>query len=261
VRFTCLSKSWSITTVRTSAAPTFRDGQHIAGLIQEYEAALPVEGWPNWVLGNHDNHRIASRVGNAQARIAAILLLTLRGTPTLYYGDEIGMHDVDIPQSRVQDPFEKNVPGKGLGRDPERTPMQWDSTQSAGFSNAEPWLPTAEDANVINVDVQRDDPDSMLSLYRRLIALRRGEPALEVGRLDAIEAHAEVLVYARRGRHGEADFLVALNLSSYPTRLRIPELHRGGTVAVSTHVRREGERTNPEIAFGGDEGLVIRLGR
>ena len=99
------------------------DARHIEQLIEEYEARLPAQGWPNWVLGNHDNHRIASRVGLAQARIAAMLLLTLRGTPTLYYGDEIGMCDVNIPPDRVQDPFEKNVPGKGLGRDPERTPM------------------------------------------------------------------------------------------------------------------------------------------
>ena len=88
----------------------------------------PTGGWPNWVLGNHDKHRIATRIGAAQARVAAMLLLTLRGTPTLYYGDEIGMQDVPIPRERVQDPFEKRVPGLGLGRDPERTPMQWDAS-------------------------------------------------------------------------------------------------------------------------------------
>ncbi|MBW3572546.1 MAG: alpha-amylase, partial [Gemmatimonadetes bacterium] len=101
--------------------------RHIARLIDEYEAALPPGGWPNWVLGNHDVHRIASRVGRAQARVAAVLLLTLRGTPTLYYGDEIGMMDVEVPPERVQDPYERNVPGQGFGRDPERTPMQSDA--------------------------------------------------------------------------------------------------------------------------------------
>src|SRR6266700_2378726 len=99
----------------------------IARLVDEYEAALPPGGWPNWVLGNHDKPRIASRVGIDQARIAAMLLLTLRGTPTLYYGDEIGMKQVAIPAERVQDPFEKNVPGQGIGRDGARTPMQWDA--------------------------------------------------------------------------------------------------------------------------------------
>ncbi len=87
----------------------------LADAIDRYEAILPSYGWPNWVLGNHDNSRIASRIGSAQARVAAMLLLTLRGTPTLYYGDEIAMHNVPIPPDRVQDPFEKNVPGLGIG--------------------------------------------------------------------------------------------------------------------------------------------------
>src|SRR4029077_16369627 len=97
----------------------------IARLVDEYEAALPPGGWPNWVLGNHDKPRIPSRVGIDQARIAAMLLLTLRGTPTLYYGDEIGMMQVAIPPDRVRDPFQKNVPGLAAGRDGCRTPMKW----------------------------------------------------------------------------------------------------------------------------------------
>src|SRR5262249_54798742 len=90
----------------------------IARTITEYERALPAGAWPNWVLGNHDNHRIASRIGPAQARIAAMLLLTLRGTPTIYYGEEIGMMDIAVSPREVQDPFEKKQPGLGLGRDP-----------------------------------------------------------------------------------------------------------------------------------------------
>jgi len=108
----------------------------VAKLIDNYEAALPPGAWPNWVLGNHDRQRIASRVGIDQARVAAMLLLTLRGTPTLYYGDEIGMSQTDIRPDQVRDPWEKNLPGLGLGRDGCRTPMQWDSTQQAGFSAA-----------------------------------------------------------------------------------------------------------------------------
>lgn len=147
----------------------------IARIIGEYEAALPQYGWPNWVLGNHDRSRIASRVGPAQARVAAMLLLTLRGTPTLYYGDEIGMHDVAIPLEKVQDPFEKNVPGRGLGRDPQRTPMQWNAAKNAGFTTGEPWLPIAEDYEKVNVEAERNDPASMLTLYGHLIKIRRGE--------------------------------------------------------------------------------------
>src|SRR5574341_986768 len=112
---------------------------------------LPSYAWPNWVLGNHDKPRIATRIGAAQARVAAMLLLTLRGTPTMYYGDEIGMHDVSISPDQVRDPFEKNVPGLGLGRDPARTPMQWCDEDSAGFTNGKPWLPVADDSKASNV--------------------------------------------------------------------------------------------------------------
>jgi alpha-glucosidase len=97
------------------------NARSIASLIDQYEGALPTGGWPNWVLGNHDNPRIATRVGTLQARVAAMLLLTLRGTPTLYYGDEIGMTNTALPPDKVRDPFEKNVPGLGMGRDPSRT--------------------------------------------------------------------------------------------------------------------------------------------
>jgi alpha-glucosidase len=234
------------------------DASHLARLIAEYEAALPEGGWPNWVLGNHDQHRIASRVGPAQARVAAMLLLTLRGTPTLYYGDEIGMRDVPIPPDMVQDPFERNVPGKGLGRDPERTPMQWDARPNAGFSAATPWLPIAADFGRVNVEAQRGDRRSMLSLYQRLIALRRGEPALEVGRLETREATGDVLAYIRRGRAGEPGFFVALNLGPEPHRVGgIPD----GAIALSTHLDREGERVRGAIDLRGDEGVVIRLDR
>ncbi len=232
------------------------DARHIAQMIAEYEAALPAGGWPNWVLGNHDQHRIATRVGPAQARVAAMLLLTLRGTPTLYYGDEIGMRDVPIPPECVQDPFEKNVPGKGLGRDPERTPMQWNDRPNAGFTQGEPWLPVAEDFARVNVEAQQRDGRSMLALYQRLIALRRGEPALEVGRFEPVEAEGDVLAYLRRARSDEASFLVALNLGPQPHSLHGPQL---GTVALSTAMDREGERIEGEVRLRPDEGLVIRL--
>ncbi|MBV9548035.1 MAG: alpha-amylase, partial [Chloroflexi bacterium] len=145
----------------------------IAQLIALYEAALPPGAWPNWVLGNHDRSRVATRVGRAQAGVAALLLLTLRGTPTLYQGDELGMQDVPIPSQAVQDPVEHNLPGLGLGRDPERTPMQWDASAFAGFSSARPWLPVSSDYADVNVEVERGDARSMLNLYRRLLELRR----------------------------------------------------------------------------------------
>ncbi len=229
------------------------DAAHLAALIAEYERMLPQGAWPNWVLGNHDRPRVASRVGPAQARVAAMLLLTLRGTPTLYYGDELGMQDVPIAPERVQDPFERRVPGLGLGRDPVRTPMQWSAEPGAGFTTAEPWLPLSSDFEVINVETQRRDPRSMLSLYQQLIALRRGDSALEVGSFAPLDAPPGVLAYLR----GDA-FLVALNLTGTPQRLRLP---RAGTVALSTRLDREGEATGGTLGLRPDEGVIVRLER
>src|SRR3984893_12179357 len=153
----------------------------IARRIDDYERALPAGAWPNWVLGNHDRPRVASRVGQAQARVAAMLLLTLRGTPTMYYGDEIGMHQVAIAPGQVRDPFEKNVPGIGVGRDGCRTPMQWDATPHAGFSKAQPWLPLPDDHVHENAANLGADRQSILCLYRALIGLRKRTPALVSG--------------------------------------------------------------------------------
>ena len=169
----------------------------LADLIRRYDTAIPVNGWPNWVLGNHDQPRIASRIGHARAALAAMLLLTLRGTPTLYYGDEIGMQDVDLPDEALRDPAGLREPGKGLGRDPERTPMPWDGTAGGGFSNAEPWLPLGADHRERNVEAALRDTGSMLSLYRALLGLRRREPALHAGAIEAVEAAGELLTFDR----------------------------------------------------------------
>ena len=133
-------------------------------IIAEYERLVPQGEWPNWVIGNHDQSRIATRVGQAQARIAAMLLLTLRGTPTHYYGDELGMEDVPIARERARDNWTKSESGVGVGRDPERTPMQWDSSPHAGFSNGEPWLPVSATYQRVNVEALALEPRSILSL-------------------------------------------------------------------------------------------------
>ena len=229
----------------------------IARIISQYEAALPKGGWPNWVLGNHDRPRIVSRVGSKQARVAAMLLLTLRGTPTLYYGDEIGMHDVEIPPEKVQDPFEKNVPGRGLGRDPQRTPMQWSAAKNAGFTAGKPWLPIAEDYAQNNVEAERDDPFSILSLYMQLINVRRGEPALEVGELERIDTAGDLLTYIRRD--GESAFLVALNFGSEPQVIDISAKAGGGRITLSTGLDRAGESVRGILHIHPDEGLLLRV--
>ena len=178
--------------------------------INKYEGVLPENGWPNWVLGNHDNSRVATRVGKDQARVAAMLLLSLRGTPTLYYGDEIGMEDVEIPKNQVQDPQEKNIPGKGLGRDPERTPMQWDDSKNAGFSLATPWLPLMKDFSKVNVKIQKEKKDSMLNYYRRLIDLRQSEDVLQIGKHLPVYTEGNILSYIRALE--DRKILIVLNL-------------------------------------------------
>jgi alpha-glucosidase len=180
------------------------EAEAIGELIERYEAALPDGAWPNWVLGNHDRPRLASRLPPGHERAAAYLLLTLRGTPTLYYGDEIGMHDVEIPPEQRQDPW---VFGN---RDPVRTPMQWD-VDGSFTSASEPWLPFADDHDRVNVAAQRDDPDSLLSLYRRLLALRRSEPDLVTGAYRTLSTEDGVLHFAR----GDS-VAVAINLSDEP---------------------------------------------
>ncbi|MCK8784948.1 alpha-amylase family glycosyl hydrolase [Roseomonas sp. NAR14] len=226
---------------------------NIARLVAEYEAALPAGAWPNWVLGNHDQHRIATRIGAAQARVAAMLLLTLRGTPTIYYGEELGLTDVPIPPEAVWDPAERNEPGLGLGRDPERTPMPWDGTPGAGFTTGTPWLPVGADRDVLNVAAEERDPASMLHLYRALTGLRRGSEALTLGALEGLRAEGEVLRYVRRGA-GER-LAVLLNLGHAPQS--VAEV--AGEVLLSTHGDRPGEAVPGTLPLRPAEGVVMRL--
>jgi alpha-glucosidase len=197
------------------------EARALATLIADYEAALPPDGWPNWVLGNHDRPRVSAKRGQAQARVAAMLLLTLRGTPTLYYGDELGLTDVTIPPAEVQDPRELREPGFALGRDPVRTPMPWDASANAGFTTAKPWLPLNADWPTRNVARMTAEPRSILTLYRRLLAARRAHPALSIGGFELLAAEGDVLAYERR--HGAERLIVALNLGGRPLRLTLPD--------------------------------------
>ncbi|KAB8140026.1 DUF3459 domain-containing protein [Chloroflexia bacterium SDU3-3] len=232
-------------------AQTVWTPEAIAGLIEAYERALPVGGWPNWMLSTHDNARIASRVGEAQARVAAMLLLTMRGTVAIYYGDELGMPNTDIPPELAQDVFERMVPG--LGRDPGRTPMLWDDSPHAGFTTGRPWLPLGDHA-ARNVAAQRRDPGSLLALYRSLIALRRQEPTLVEGTYATAQRDEQVLAYWRVGERGR--LLVALNMGGLPASLALP---RGttGRILLSTALDRAGDAVAEIVHLRGDEGLII----
>ncbi|MGN6755183.1 MAG: alpha-amylase family glycosyl hydrolase [Thermomicrobiales bacterium] len=230
----------------------------IATLIDQYEAALPPGGWPNWVIGNHDQSRIATRVGAAQARVAAMLLLTLRGTPTIYYGDEIGMHDIPIAPEQAQDPVAaiEMAGTRGEGRDPERTPMQWSAHANAGFTTGTPWLPIADDYETANVAQEGNDPYSMLTLHHRLIALRRATPALAVGRYQAVQANGDLLAYIRED-DGQR-YLVVLNLGGQPHHFA-PETPINGTIVLTTDLDRAAEPVRDALDLRGDEGVVIAL--
>jgi len=234
---------------------TLWSARSIERIIAEYEAALPPGAWPNWVLGNHDRPRVATRVGPDQARIAAMLLLTLRGTPTLYYGDEIGMHQVTIAPHQVRDPFEKNVPGIGVGRDGCRTPMQWDATDGAGFSNARPWLPLATDYTRENVAALDADARSILALYRALIALRKKSPQLVKGAYRPIAAEGDVLLYRREGDGGA--LVVALNLGAKPISIASSSIGPGREILLSTLLDRAGELVEDAVELRANEGVIL----
>jgi alpha-glucosidase len=234
---------------------TLWSARSIEKIIADYEAALPAGAWPNWVLGNHDRPRIASRVGREQARVAAMLLLTLRGTPTLYYGDEIGMRQVAIAPDQVRDPFEKNVPGLGVGRDGCRTPMQWDATPYGGFSASAPWLPLPDDfvhENVVNLEA---DTRSILNLYKALIRLRKRLPQLMSGDYLPIAAEGDLLIY-RRQAEGEA-VVVALNLGAEPVSLVSQAAGLHGQILLSTFLDREGESIRGTLDLRGNEGVIV----
>jgi alpha-glucosidase len=232
-------------------------------VVDDYTALLPADAWPAQFLGNHDHSRVASRYdeggnGLARARVGAMMVLTLRGTPFLYYGEELGMLDGEIPPERVVDVD---------GRDPERTPMQWDASPGAGFSvpgggsaPAEPWLPVAASADRVNVAAERDDPASMLSLYRRLIWYRKGSAALRWGGYRSLPDVPDSL-YAFLRESPEERLLVVLNFAGTPVRWpAAPDLGDGAEVELSTDpARQPGPVPLPELVIGPDEGVVLRL--
>ncbi|GJE58226.1 alpha-amylase family glycosyl hydrolase [Methylobacterium trifolii] len=225
----------------------------VCELVENYEAGLPEGGWPNWVLGNHDQPRIAARVGELQARIAAMLLLTLRGTPTLYYGDELGLGHVPIPPERVRDPWERNEPGHG--RDPERTPMQWDAGPQAGFSTAEPWLPLSEDATTRNVDAMRDTATSMLTLHRRLLGLRREHAALAVGGYRTVPLGLPEIFAYERFEDGTV-LRIVLNFGDAGHTIPLTDAS-AWTILMSSHAGRSGARVSGAVDLAPAEGLIL----
>ncbi|WP_047864681.1 alpha-amylase family glycosyl hydrolase [Rubrobacter aplysinae] len=229
----------------------------LESLVEEYEAALPEGASPNWVLGNHDNPRLATRLGQAGTRVAQMLLLTLRGSPTCYYGDEIGMMDAEIPPEMTRDPQGIHTPE--YNRDPARTPMRWDDSPNAGFCppDVEPWLPLPE-SDSANVRAQSQDPRSTLSLVRRLIHLRHQTPALEAGSYHPLNVGADgIFAYVREC--GGQRVLAIFNLGPEAATLDLSRSGPSGEVLCSTHLDRDGEVGLNSLGVRPDEGLLVSL--
>ena len=221
------------------------------------QKALPAGAWASWVLGNHDQPRFASprRAGRAQAKVGMLMLLTLRGTPTIYYGDEIGMVDVPIAPADARDPLERREPGRG--RDPQRSPMQWDASPNAGFTapDANPWLPVAPDAATVNVAAQIEDPDSLLSLTRRLLRLRREHPVLHVGDFEPFGPTPDgIVAYRRVSPSGR--LAVIANLTDGP---RTVPGAGPGRVLIGTDRDRDGAPAGRVVEVLPNEAFVIEL--
>ena len=242
INFTLLGAEW--------------DADAIHNLVEDLESSLPPDAWPNYVLANHDDQRILSRYGKDHTRSAAILLLTLRGTPVLYYGDEIGMKDVDIPPELCLDPA--GIRQKGQGRDPNRTPMQWSAETWAGFSplqTRKTWLPIAEDYQEINVKDQLNNPNSMLSYYRKLLEIRKQHPALQTGDYQKLtDAPDGCYIYIRQNE--QEQLLIAINFTDQKKILET-SLLKNGTLLLSSQSGRDVPVSSPFTLLPNESVLVL----
>lgn len=213
---------------------------------------VPVRGWTNWTLGNHDEIRLATRLPEGHERLAGLLLLTLRGSPFLYYGDELGMLEAPIDKSDAKDPWGFNV--QWLSRDGARTPMQWAPGLKGGFTSGQavPWLPLGPGHETNNVEIELGEPGSILNMYRRLLRLRRDSPALRWGSFLSHPASTD-LVYAYRREADEETVTVALNFSDAPQTISLGR----GTVVFSTSEPTRADRIDNGVVLGPNEGVVI----
>jgi len=205
-----------------------------------------------WTGSNHDVSRLATRWAGgdaARTRLALLMLLTLRGTPVLYQGDEIGLTDGVLAQEDLLDPVGLRFWPHYAGRDPERTPMPWDGGPNGGFTApaAIPWLPMTDPA-AGNVADQRADGRSVLHFVRDLLAARRGSPDLRGGDYRRLAAPDGVWAW-RRGR----STVVALNFGDAPVTVGLPGVHR---VVIGTDRSRDGSAAGPSLELGSWEGVV-----
>lgn len=219
------------------------DAVRLNQIIRDAEATVPAGAQPCYAFNNHDRPRIASRLdddghGQERARAAALLLLGLRGTPFLYYGEEIGMGDGAIPEHMLQDPARIHTEG----RDPERTPMQWEVTDGRGFTTGTPWLPFGDET--ISVAAQVGEADSMLSLYRRALRFRKSSAALRRGTLELLDLGEEIVAFLRTAE-GDPPIVVAVNTSLQPRTIALPS--GVNEVVLATDLAMEGAYATPFV--------------
>ncbi len=222
--------------------------------IEMLEDLLPDFAWPSYVLGNHDEPRLATRYGQAHTRLVAMLLLTLRGTPILYYGDEIGLENGLIDEEKIRDPWGIIV-GPEYNRDVCRTPMQWDASQHAGFTGSAPWLPISADAAERNVARQDLEPNSLLNLYRSLIWFRRQSAALQRGTLKILNGPADCLIYERC--EGDEQLWIALNFGDRPAEATFSGQ---GVLRRSTADAERGGPVADLVRLAAYEGVIVERG-
>ena len=231
-------------------------GTSVSDKVAQWMDALPEGAWPNWVLGNHDNARIPNKAGNYLARALNVLLLTLPGTSTTYYGEEIFMTDVHVPPDRRNDIYED--------RDKERTPMQWDSSSNAGFtSNATSWLPVADNFTNYNVEVESSNSSSMLSLYKRVVKLITEEEPFRYAEYEEVMNSTELFAYRRFHNGTEDEYIVVVNFSKSSTTADLSLISNEFFDAVvelsSTGSDRDGKSVDlSSVPIGPGEALVIK---
>ena len=242
------------------AGPDFQRIQWKSGgirtAVDNYEAALKDDQWPNYVLGNHDVPRLASRIGESQTRNAAMLLLTLRGTPTLYNGDEIGMINGDITEADVQDPQGIRL-GLAATRDVCRTPTQWDDSSFAGFSpdgTESTWLPVTYDYKERNIKAQVADNQSLWSLYHKLIAIRRDSDALLAGKYTSLDSTEGCFVYLREAKNER--YCIALNFTDEDKSVTLPS---SGTLVLSSMLDDPDSLSDGVVALRPNEGVLVQI--
>ncbi|RDD39345.1 Maltase A3 [Trichoplax sp. H2] len=239
-------------------------GTGVNKTVEDWMSHAPRCGWPNWVVGNHDNNRISKRRGNAYVRAVNAINLLLPGTPTTYYGEEINMQHVDIDLSEAKDPFALQNPDiyKTVGRDPERTPMQWNRSANAGFTNAgvKPWLPVASDYQTRNVAAQRADTHSDLWWYRSLANLRSSHDSFKYPGYQAIKATKDVFAFLRFHRTDTYNYLVVTNLGQ-KTSVDLSAVSDAGDIVLSSTFKRVGTVGLAAIDLDVGEVLVFRINK